>query len=355
MGNGEWGMGNGDLTPWSGSPFPVPRSPTLVIQTAHLGDVVLTLPLLQRIAERHGPVDVVTTPAAFPLVATHPLVRRAIAYDKHGHGRDTRSLISLGLALRDENYARVYLPHGSLRSAVLARLTGAPERLGFAGAPGALLYSTRVVRPAATHTVDRLLALVGSPGQPPLPWISLTDEDRTAAAGWLAARGITGQPLVLAPGARWGTKRWPYFPELAAQVDAEVVVLGGAEDADLGGAVVASAPGRANSAAGTLSLRESAAVIERASCVVTNDSLPLHLASALGRPVVAVFGPTVPAFGFGPVQAQDAVVEHLALSCRPCSRHGPRVCPLGHHRCMRELSVDQVLGALRRRLGLESA
>jgi heptosyltransferase-2 len=89
-------------------------------------------------------------------------------------------------------------------------------------------------------------------------------------------------------------------------------------------------------------------LLERARLLVTNDSAPLHLASAVGTPVVAVFGPTVPAFGFGPRGAHDAIVEHPALACRPCSSHGPQTCPLGHHRCMRELSVQSVLDATRR-------
>jgi len=102
-------------------------------------------------------------------------------------------------------------------------------------------------------------------------------------------------------------------------------------------------------------LRQCAVLIGRARLLVTNDSAPLHLATAMGTPVVAVFGPTIPEFGFGPVRERDASVGLVGLVCRPCSDHGPPACPLGHHKCMRELSVDRVLaaieetGALRRR------
>ena len=124
-------------------------------------------------------------------------------------------------------------------------------------------------------------------------------------------------------------------------------MVGGPEDRALGEAIVAAARGRGWNATGELTLRESAALIEAAEVLVTNDSAPLHLASGVGTRVVALFGPTVPAFGFGPVGAADRVVEVEGLSCRPCSRHGPQVCPLGHHRCMRELSVERVVHAIR--------
>jgi heptosyltransferase-2 len=130
----------------------------------------------------------------------------------------------------------------------------------------------------------------------------------------------------------------------------EIVVVGGTEDLAAGEAIVARTAGRARSAVGQLTLRESAAMVERAICVITNDSLALHLASALGRPVVAIFGPTAPAFGFGPRQADDLVVELPLLPCRPCSAHGPSRCPLGHHGCMRDLGIAPVLAAVEQRL-----
>jgi heptosyltransferase-2 len=118
--------------------------------------------------------------------------------------------------------------------------------------------------------------------------------------------------------------------------------------------VAAAAAGRAHSAAGVLGLRASAALIARAVVLVTNDSAPLHLATAVGTPIVAVFGPTVPAFGFGPRGARDRVIEHPSLPCRPCSTHGPQVCPLGHHRCMREVSVESVAAAVAAVTGVEA-
>jgi heptosyltransferase II len=326
---------------------PTDRPCVLVIQTAFLGDVILTTPLLSVLASRHGPVDVITTPAAAGLLAGHPAVSTVISYDKRGQDRGWRGLFRLGRELRGRGYTTVYLPHRSLRSASLALWSGAAERIGFADAPAALSYTRRVRRSRIGHEVERLLGLAESIAQehPPVS-LALSAADQTRASAWLSERGVGSRFAAIAPGSVWATKRWPYYAELVARLDCRAVIVGGPEDAALADSIVAAAPGRAVSAAGELTLRESAALISRAAVLVTNDSAPLHLATAVGTPVVALFGPTVPEFGFGPRNPGDVVLGHGSLECRPCSRHGPNRCPLGHHRCMRELSVDDVLKAV---------
>jgi heptosyltransferase-2 len=320
----------------------------LVIQTAFLGDVILTTGLLTSLAARFGPVDVVTTPAAAPLVETHPAVRRVVRYDKRGADRGVGGLLTLAARLEDAGYTRAYLPHRSLRSAALARLARVPQRIGFAGSPGAWSYSRRIVRPAAGHDAERILALAEpAPGTTAEVSLGLTPADRSQAAEWLQQHGVNAGFVALAPGSIWGSKRWPGYQELAAALPGQVVVIGGPEDRLLAEAVARAAPDRVEVAAGQLSLRASAALLERAAFVVTNDSAPLHLAGAVGTPIVAIFGPTVPRFGFGPRGAGDRIVEFDGLACRPCSSHGPEVCPLGHHRCMRDLPVARVLEAVR--------
>jgi heptosyltransferase-2 len=330
------------------------RSRTLVIQTAFLGDVVLTTPLLTALAEVHGPVDVVTTPAAAVLLETHPAVGMVFRYDKRGAERGLRGVWRLSRQLRARGYLRAYLPHRSWRSAALARLAGIGERVGFADSPAAASYTRRVVRPADGHEVERLLALAGGALPAPPVHVALTADDVAEADRWLGARGVAPGFVAIAPGSIWGTKRWPGYAGLAASLDRPTVIIGGREDARLSADIVAQVPGRVHSAAGELGLRASAALLARAAVLVTNDSAPLHLATAVGTPIVAVFGPTVPSFGFGPRGRRDQVIEHPSLGCRPCSAHGPRVCPLGHHRCMRELSVETVAAAVEAMLGAEA-
>jgi len=322
----------------------------LVIQTAFLGDVVLTTPLLTALSQQHPAIDVVTTPAAAPLLETHPAVRRVIAYDKRGRDRGAAGFLRLARALRAATYEIAYLPHRSLRTALLARMGRVPRRVGFTdGWPS--LYTEARPRPREAHEVDRLLALIGAPAGAFAPSLYPTAEDQCIVDEALGARGIGTGFVALAPGSIWGTKRWPYFPEIAAALAARtsVAVVGGAEDAALGEAIcaaVARAGGQGVNTCGKLTLRQSAALIGKARLLVTNDSAPQHFATAMGTPVVALFGPTVVEFGFGPIATGDIALSVTNLPCRPCSAHGPRKCPLGHHRCMTDLRVARVLHAV---------
>jgi heptosyltransferase-2 len=325
-----------------------PRPASLVVQTSFLGDVVLTTPLLRELARR-GPVDVVVRPDAAPILAGHADVRRVEAYDKRGADAGLGGLWRLGRRLRARGpYAAAYLAQGSPRSAALALLAGCRERVGFDTSRQARPLYTRVVRfRRDRHHAERLWALACPDGEPTpeavRPRLHPGAAERAAVdallAPFLAASGAAsgGAFVAVAPGSVWATKRWPFYPELAARLGAwPVVVVGGPGDRELAAAVAAACPpGRVLDATGRLSLLASAELLARARLLITNDSAPLHLASAAATPTLAVFGPTVPAFGFGPLAPGSATTGVDDLPCRPCDAHGPRVCPLGHWRCMR--------------------
>ncbi|MDZ7630770.1 MAG: glycosyltransferase family 9 protein [Gemmatimonadaceae bacterium] len=202
------------------------------------------------------------------------------------------------------------------------------------------------------HHATRLFQLAArDPAQETrAPQLFPRDADRDAVATLLATAPFGDAPfIVLAPGSVWATKRWPGFADLLAALPAHVgvAVVGGGEDRPLADAIRAAAPSRVLDATGQLSLLASAELIGRSVGIVTNDSLPQHLASAMGTPTVTIYGPTLPAFGFGPLAPAHAVVEHPpGLDCRPCSAHGPQVCPRAHFRCMREITARTVTDAL---------
>jgi heptosyltransferase II len=334
-----------------GSAARVATPPSLVIQTSFLGDVVLTTPLLTHLATL-GPVDVVTTPAGGALLENHPAVRRVLRYDKRGAQSGLGGLRSLAAQLRSESYGAAYLAQGSWRSAALAWMARIPMRIGFDTSDGALLYTEQVVYRSDLHHATRLLQL--SPDDAalvePRPTLYPGDGDRNAVSALLASAPFGSAPFVaLAPGSVWATKRWPGFAALIAQIPGEygVVAVGGVEDRELAREIVAQAPDRVLDATGRLPLLASAEMIGRAAGLITNDSLPQHLASAMGTPTVTIYGPTLPGFGFGPLAPRRAIVEHPpGLECRPCSAHGPQRCPRGHFRCMREISAATVSASL---------
>ena len=175
-----------------------------------------------------------------------------------------------------------------------------------------------------------------------------------AAAGgaaWLASHGLGGRPIAaLAPGAAHFTKRWPteYWERLSGSLVAQgydVAVLTGGDFRDEGALIAAGGGVHAASTAGALGLQETAAVLRASQVVVSGDTGLMHLATAVGTRVVALFGPTVRQFGFFPYRSPATVLE-VALECRPCSAQGGPRCPLGHHRCLREISVEAVVGAV---------
>ena len=324
----------------------------LVIQTAFFGDVVLTTPLIRRAAERHGgPVDVVLLPAAVPVLRGNPCVRDRIPFDKKGKDSGVAGFLRLVRLLRRRRYAAAYLAQSSVRSAALAFAARIPRRIGFRDGPGAFLHTHSVTARGEPHQVERLLALADGAPDRREPEIFPGSEERAAVDALLAEAGIRAEFVVLAPGSAWGSKRWPFFPELARALAAEapLALVGGAGDrADARQIRNALGPGTpVADGVGRLSILAAGELIRRAQVLVSNDSAPVHLASAVNTATVEIYGPTAPLFGFAARAPWSRIVEPEPLACRPCHHHGPPACPLGHHRCMREIPIGRVLAEVR--------
>jgi heptosyltransferase II len=252
----------------------------------------------------------------------------------------------------------------------LTAFSGAPERIGFAKNPLSRFFTRRVphVIGDGTHEVTRNLALVKSEElkvesaeaedaklltfnsqllTPFPPRLYPTAADEAAVVPYLA----TGPYICLAPTSVWFTKQYPEekWLELLAALPAgvRVYLLGGPPD--VAACERLAAAGRENvvSIAGKIGLLASAALMRGAVMNYVNDSAPMHLCSAVGAPVTAIFCSTVPAFGFGPLSPVSFVVETKEpLDCRPCGLHGHAACPLGHFRCAYSIEVGQLLATL---------
>jgi heptosyltransferase-2 len=323
--------------------------PSLVVQTSFLGDMVLTTPLIAHLSAT-GPVDVLCTPAASVLLANNPAVRKTIVYDKRGADRGASGFFRIASALRRRAYDVAYFAQGSVRSGALGLVAGIRNRIGFSTSDGRIFYTSSVTPRAGDHHAQRLLSLATQDSGSDFgngrirPRLYPGAAERAQVDAVLGNAGNSNRVIAIAPGSVWATKRWPYYAELAAELSAmgRIAVVGSDADRPLANAIVDATGGHAIDATGRLSLLASAELIGRSALLVSNDSAPLHLASAMNTPTIAVFGPTVPGIGFGPLAERSHVAGHEGLDCRPCHRHGPDRCPLGHWRCMREITPGAV-------------
>ena len=330
----------------------------VVVQTAFLGDVVLTTPLLRELrrANPGARISVVATPVGAEALRGHPAVDEIHVLDKKGRDRGPLALFRIAGKVRGAGAA--VAAQRSFRTGLLLRLAGARRRVGFEGAAGAWAYTDEVPWKATEHAVRRYLELAGPLGgdpdvADPRPELAVLDGSRDRVAGLLEAERIPREARVVAvaPGSIWGTKRW--LPEGFAEVirgaagrGTTPILVGSAGERALCEEIGGAAGVRPAILAGRLPIPELAALLERAEALVTNDSGSGHVASAVGTPVVSIFGPTVPAFGYSPFGKENRIVERAGLECRPCHHHGPERCPLGHFRCMREIEAKDVLEAL---------
>lgn len=330
----------------------------LIVKPSAIGDVVHALPVLN-LMRTHWPdakISWLVTPACAGLLEGHPQLDEVVIFDRKGYAawwrsaRALRSLSQFVVGLRGRFDLVVDL-QGLFRSGFLARASGAPERVGMGyareGAP--LFYTHRVAArgPAARHAIERYLDVAEALGLPrgPAEFVFNTNDTDRARVGQLLAPLNGSRFAVLIPGTNWVTKRWPVekFAAVARRLRADFglasVVTGGPGDAWMADAIAPDL-----SLCGKTSLRETTALLERASVVVANDTGPMHIASALGRPLVSIYGPTSEV-RTGPYLRTDTVVR-LALPCAPCLS---RRC--SHTSCMNWLDESAVLDAVKRELG----
>ncbi|WP_235548469.1 lipopolysaccharide heptosyltransferase II [Noviherbaspirillum sp. Root189] len=327
---------------------------TLVISPNWIGDAVMAQPLLRLLKEKnpHRPIDVLAPKWVAPVWRAMAEVDTVLeAPFRHGalQWRERREYARM---LRERGYADAYVLPNTLKFALIPWLARIPKRVGYKGEMryGLLNVLHHDNRDAPRPMVSFYAALadapradVPPPSALPRPALQVSVERMQQVLSRVGLR--MDRPLVLfAPGAEFGSaKRWPvsHFAELARIVtskrpEVQIALMGSGKDKEVCDEIVALAPGVLN-LAGVTALDEAVALIGRADVMVSNDSGLLHIASALNRPIVAVYGPTDP--NHAPPFSDIAQSLFLGIECAPCRQ---RECPLGHHRCMRDISADMV-------------
>lgn len=324
------------------------RARIAVLRFSSLGDVLCTGPAVRGLKRAFPDSEIVylTTGPYRELAAALPGVDRVAVVSRRGAAftRDLRALAGEG------GWDAVADLQGSPRSRIARRaLAGArevvdkPPRLRrFA------LLAGRVRIGRFLPVPKRMLANLA-------PWGVEDDAGSLAVEIAETARdavrerwgGWVEDAVVTVPGAKHATKCWPgsYWRDLVEALPDEIPVVALGSAGELPDELRGLAGGRVLDLTGETSILESAAVLERARVVICGDTGPMHLAVAAGAPLVALFGPTVREFGFFPFRHTHSVVLERPLACRPCSAHGSSRCPLGHHRCLREIRPWEVLAA----------
>ncbi len=331
----------------------------LIIQTAFPGDVVLTLPLVQ-VLHKNFPtsqIDFLTIPKAAELLQNHPAIHSTIIYDKRKTQKGVGQIFHLAKKLRQQKYALAIIPHRSLRSAVIAFLSKIPMRIGFSTSAGKIFFTHKILYRKDYHEIERNLSLLEpfrfniSTKEFPNLYPSLQDEK--IVKDFLVEKNLNSF-VAIAPGSVWKTKRWlkEKFSELAKELvhlNISVVLIGGKEDEQLCEEIRNTVNNeKIYNVAGKFTLLQSAEILRKSRVLISNDSAPQHLAVAMRTPIIAIFGATVPEFGFYPYGEKDIIIEKKNLSCRPCGIHGGNICPEKHFDCMKTIEVDEVFNAVKK-------
>ncbi len=334
----------------------------LVVNVNWIGDVVMTTPVF-RALRREFPsawIACLAMPRVIPVLECCPEIDEIIVNDEEGRHHGIIGMGRLVLAVRKKRFDAVFLLHRSRTRAALMFLAGIPVRVG---------YNVKRLGPLLTHVVDPLagdghkrdhycqvLESFGIPVPDRVTQLVVPEKERSEIASILRARGIGEDEsvVVLHVGANWELKRWPtehvvrLIRLLQGRTRMKIILSGGKADEALARSILAGLNGGVVSFTGQLSLRQLVALLGRAAVVVSGDSGPMHIASSVGANVVAVFGPTSPEHSGPCGPGAHQVLRHQF----ECNRYPCYEVTCDHHRCMRDVTPDEVCEAVVRMISI---
>lgn len=326
----------------------------LIVRFSSIGDIVLTTPVLRCLKKQAVTAEVhyLTKKAFLPVLAANPYIDKIHTLDN-----DLDAVIN---KLQDEDFDYVIDLHHNLRT---LRVKRALDKKSFSfnklNIQKWLLTSFKINRMPDVHIVDRYLDTLKSfniknDGQG-LDYF-IPEKDRIKEEDIPASHHAGYIGVVI--GAALNTKKYPLhrLKELCAIIDHPIILLGGKEDREEGDAIAAQDPAKIYNACGKFNINESADLVRRAKLIISNDTGLMHIASAFRRPIISLWGNTVPEFGMYPyypkaLSGMFDIMEVKGLSCRPCSKIGYDKCPKKHFKCMEQIDPQMVYEKVRTRLG----
>ncbi|KAF0152647.1 MAG: ADP-heptose:LPS heptosyltransferase II [Ignavibacteria bacterium] len=329
----------------------------LVIQTAFIGDAVLTLPMIQKLNEQkpNSFIYVLCIPSTKEVFSNSESVTDVVVYDKRGSQKSLLSFIKLMFYIRSLNFSSVISPHRSIRSTLISFFSGANNTVGFDNADLSSLYKEVVKYQKDKHEVERNISLINDQINEKswriLPKIKIGSAVNTTVGNLLTNLKAT-KNIAVAPGSVWKTKVYPkeYFEEIIKLIISNgygVVLIGGKEDSDLCNSIAKNFD-KTVSFAGKLTIPESVEVLRNCTALVCNDSAPTHLAMIADIPTITIYCSTIPDFGFYPYNQKSKTVSFDELNCKPCGIHGHKICPIKTFECAYKLKPAVVFENLKK-------
>jgi len=322
----------------------------LVIETAFPGDAILAVALADEVKRLDSATHItyLVRPDIQELLTFAPSIDRVLAYDKRGKESGLDGIQRKAAELNQLGFDIVFVLHHSTRTGRLLALLNAPLKVGFEDAPASFKLDRRIASVPLPKT-GRVISLAGALYKD----ISLqTLPTLLISNGYGRQLTVDRVDVVFAPGSVWPTKCWPVtkFRDLAKRLVSagnSVAIIGGNDEIERGRIICEGLPeSQAFDLTGRTSLVDAAAIIGRSSVLVTNDSAPVHLATAVRTRSIVLFGPTLPSFGFAPPASLGTIIGVKNLWCRPCTTHGSEDCPVHTHACMEQIEVSAVESAV---------
>jgi heptosyltransferase-2 len=334
----------------------------LVIQTAFIGDAILTLPMIQKLKEtyRNSEIHVISNPVTSSIFDASPVVDKVIVLDKTGTHKSFFSTIKFAKNIRKEKFTKLFSPHRSFRTSLLVLLSEIKETYGFDISSLGHIYKYLVNYNFNAHEVQRNLDLTGAVYDEDswkiLPQIKITDDIKKKIDIFVNENNRANSKIaVIAPGSIWNTKRYPeeYFSEIINFFISEkfiVFLIGSEQDESLCNSLSSKFTNDVVSATGKFSIIESIELLKRAMILISNDSAPTHMGMCANIPVLTLYCSTSHRFGFYPYNNKSSYLSYDNLSCKPCGIHGYDECPVKTFDCGQKLVPGKVITKIKEML-----
>lgn len=334
----------------------------LVIQTAFLGDAILTLPMIQELKKKNSEsiLDVLANPSTEIIFSSSSYVDNVIVIDKREKHKSIKRLNNFIKELREKSYSIIYSPHRSFRSAYITIKLGVRETYGFDNSSFKYAYKNIVKYKQTDHEVQRNLELIGEDTKDKSwkisPEIIIAETEKEKVTDILSSDKIDTEFIAVAPGSVWETKRYPkeYYSEVIKSLIAKnekVVLIGGENDKLLCDEIAFNTNDKVKNLAGEFSVTETIQLLGSAKLLITNDSAPTHMGMCADIPVLTIYCSTAPGFGFYPYNNKSRYLSYDKLDCKPCGIHGYNECPVKSFDCGYKLIPKDILKEVEKMLG----